>query len=82
MLAAANADNDDGANSKNNIFTVKCKKSYIPVVILTAKDNPKLPKFLVKNLKDQYKYIGIKIKQKLKIKMWQMIVDIIKLCKG
>ena len=48
MLAAANADNDDGANSKNNIFTVKYTKSYIPVVILTAKDNQKLSKLLSK----------------------------------
>ena len=48
VFGAANADNDDGANSKNNFFTVKCTKSYIPVVILTAKDNQKLSKHLSK----------------------------------
>ena len=48
VLGAANSDNDDGANSKNIIFTVKYTKSYIPVVILTAKDNQKLSKFLSK----------------------------------
>ena len=46
MIRAANAYNDDGANSKNIIFAVKHTKSYIPVAILTAKDNQKLSTFL------------------------------------
>ena len=48
VLGAANADNDDGANSKNIIFILKHTKSYIPVVILTSKDNQNLSKFLSK----------------------------------
>ena len=44
VLYAANADNDGGDNSKNIIFTVEYTKSYIPVVILIAKDNQKLSK--------------------------------------
>ena len=46
VIRAANAYNDDGANSKNIIFAVKHTKSYIPVAILTAKDNQKLSTFL------------------------------------
>ena len=48
VLYAANADNDGGDNSKNIVFTVKYTKSYIPVVILIAKDNQKLSKLLSK----------------------------------
>ena len=48
VLYAANADNDDGDNSQNIIFTVKYTKLYIPIVILIAKDNQKLSKFLSK----------------------------------
>ena len=46
VLGATNAYKDDGANSKNIIFSVKYTESYIPVVILTAKDNQKLSTFL------------------------------------
>ena len=48
MIGAANADNDDDANSKNIFFTVKYIQSHIPLVISTAKDNKKLSKLLSK----------------------------------
>ena len=48
VLGAANADNDDGANSKNIVFTVKYTHSHIPFVISTAKGNQKLSKLLSK----------------------------------
>ena len=44
VIGAVNADNDDDANSKNIVFTVKYMQSHIPVVISTAKDNQKLSK--------------------------------------
>ena len=39
-MSAAGADNDN-ANSNNIIFTIKETKLYVPVVILSAKDNQK-----------------------------------------
>ena len=48
ILGAANADNGNGANSNNSIFTKKYTKLYVPVVILLAKDNQKLSKLLSK----------------------------------
>ena len=48
VLGAANADNGDGANSKNIVFTVKYTQSRIPVIISTAKDDQKLSKPLSK----------------------------------
>ena len=52
----------------------KRKKSYVPVVTLSATDNQKLLKRLSKGLKDQV--IGINIKQKRGIKIQQMNIDI------
>ena len=51
VFPAANADNDDGANSSNIIFTIKDPKLYVPLVTLSAKDNQKLSKLLRKGLK-------------------------------
>ena len=47
VLGSANADDDDGANSNNIIFTIK-DKLYVLVVTLSAEDNQKLSKFLSK----------------------------------
>ena len=47
VLSATGADNND-ANSKNIIFTIKETKLYVPVVTFSAKDNQKLSKFLSK----------------------------------
>ena len=46
VLTAAGADNDH--TNPNNIFTIKGKKLYVPVVTLAAKDNQKLSKPLTK----------------------------------
>ena len=45
VLSAAGTDNID-ANPNNIIFTIKDTKLYVPVVILSAKDNQKLSKLL------------------------------------
>ena len=45
VLAAAGVENNN-AGSNNNIFTIKDIKLYVLVVILYAKDNEKLSKFL------------------------------------
>ena len=47
ILCAAGA-NDNDANSKDVIFTVKDTKLYVPVVTLSARDNQKLSKLLSK----------------------------------
>ena len=43
MLAAAGADNAN-ADSNDITFTIKDTKLYVPVIILSAKDNQKLSK--------------------------------------
>ena len=45
VLSATGTDNID-ANPNNIIFTIKDTKLYVPVVILSAKDNQKLSKLL------------------------------------
>ena len=71
-MTAAGADNVN-ANPNNNIFTIKDKKLYVPVVTLSARDSKKLSKLLRKDLKDQF--TGMNIKQKVRIKI-QMNIDI------
>ena len=51
-------DNVD-SNNDNIIFITKDTKLYVPVVTLSARDNQK---FLVKNLKDQFTEMNIKLK--------------------
>ena len=46
-LAGAGVENDN-ADSNNNNFTIEDTKLYLPVVILSAKDNQKLSKLLSK----------------------------------
>ena len=51
LSAAGNDVNDnvnDDANSNNIIFTIKDTKLYVPVVILSTRDNQKLSKLLSK----------------------------------
>ena len=64
VFSAARADNGNVNNDDNNIFTIKDKKLYALVVTLSARDN----------LKDQF--IVMIIKQRLRIKIPQMCLDI------
>ena len=64
-------DNENTNETPNNIiFTVKDTKLHVSVVTLSAKDNQKLSKL---QSKDQF--LGINIKQKVRIKIPQMIMD-------
>ena len=48
-LFVASTDNANGNNDDDNIiFTIKDTKSYVPVVVLLARDNQKLLKLLSK----------------------------------
>ena len=71
VLSAAGNDNDNDDYGKKIIFTIKDTKLYVPVVTLSARDNQN---FLAKDLKDQF--IGMNIKQKARIKIRQMSLDI------
>ena len=73
VLSAAGNDNANG-NDYYFIFTSKDTKLYVPVVTLSPRDNQNQQNFLAKNLKDQF--IEINIKQKVKIKIQQMSIDI------
>ena len=72
---------NDNANvdSNNIIFTIKGAKLYIPVVILSGKDNQKLLNLLAKDQK--YQFLGMNVKQKMRIKIEQTSTDVLlKLC--
>ena len=57
------------------IFTITGTKSYVPVVTLSERDNQKSHQnFLANDLKDQF--IGMNIKQTMRMKMRPMIIDI------
>ena len=73
-MPAVGPDNADNIDSKNIIFTIKDTKLYVPVITLLARDNKKLSKILAKDLKDQF--IGTNKKQKVRIKIRQMNLDI------
>ena len=45
VLAAAENDNTD-ANPNNVIFTIKDTNPYVSIIVLSAKDNQKLLKYL------------------------------------
>ena len=49
ILSAGSNDNPD-INRKNIIFIIKDTKLYVPVVALSAKDNRKLSKLLIKGI--------------------------------
>ena len=64
-------DNENTNETPNNIiFTVKDTKLHVSVVTLSAKDNQKLSKLLSKD-----QFLGINIKQKVRIEIPQMIMD-------
>ena len=67
-------DNTNG-NRRRIILNVKDTKLYLPVVVLSAKGNQNYQNFLTKDLKDQI--IGVNIKQKVRIKLQQMSIDIL-----
>ena len=73
-MPAVGPDNADNIDYKNIIFTIKDTKLYVPVITLLARDNKKLSKILAKDLKDQF--IGTNKKQKVRIKIRQMNLDI------
>ena len=52
----------------------KTTKLHVPVVTLSAKDNQKLSKLLSKGF--DRRFTGMNIKQKLRIKIQQMSIDI------
>ena len=51
VLSAASTDNINNTNSNNINFTMKDTKLYVPVVILSVRDNQKLLKLLSKGFK-------------------------------
>ena len=73
ILAAAGAVNLN-VDSDNIIFTINDTKLYVPVAILSARDNQNYQNFLLKELKGQV--IGMNINQKVIIKLRQMNIDI------
>ena len=78
-MPTAGVDIDDG--SPNNIIsTIKDTKFYDLVVTLTAREIRNYQNILAKDLKG--KFIGMNTKQKVRIKIQQMNIDIsrMKLC--
>ena len=73
VLSANGNDNDD-ANSNSFTSAVKDTKFYVPIVSLSAKDNQNCQIFLVNGLIDQC--IGMNIKQKVRIKIRGISIDI------
>ena len=71
MSAAGNDNTNDNLN--DIIFAMKNTKLYVPIVTLSARDNQKLSK-LSKGF--ERSFIGMSIKQKVRIKVWQMNIDI------
>ena len=74
VLSANGKDNDE-ANSNNIIFNIKDTKLIVSLVTLSAKDNENYQKSLSKGFKGQC--IGINIKQKVRIKIQQISIDIL-----
>ena len=72
VSSAASADNVHGNSSDSIIY--QRHKLYVPVVNVSARDNQKYQDFLENDLKDQF--IGMNVKQKEMIKIWQINLDI------
>ena len=72
VSSAASADNVNGNASDSFIY--QSHKLYVPVVNVSARDNQKYQNFLENDLKDQF--IGMNVKQKEMIKIWQINLDI------
>ena len=73
-MSAAGTDNPH-VKSNNIIFTVKDGKLCPPVVTLSARNNQKLSKRFSKGFERRL-LIGMNIKQKMRIKIEQMNIDI------
>ena len=67
---SATRTNDADANPDNIIFAVKDTKLYVPVVTLSERNNQILSKLFSKDLNNQF--IGMSIKQKVRIKTRQI----------
>ena len=74
-VLASNGYNNTNANRNNTIFTIKDTKLYVPVIILSVKTIKNYQNFSAKNLKDQC--VEMNIKQKVRIRIRQMSIDII-----
>ena len=74
VLSVFAAPNDDNTNPDPNniIFTIKDIKLYVPAVTLFGKE--KCQNFLPKDLIDWC--VGVNIKQKVRLKMFYMSIDI------
>ena len=72
VSSAASSDNVNGNASDSIIY--QRHKLYVPVVNVSARDNQKYQNFLENDLKDQF--IGMNVKQKEMIKIWQINLDI------
>ena len=72
-MSAAGNDNTN-ANPNNFIFTIKDTKLYVPVVLYHQETIKNYQNVLVKDSKDQF--IGMNIKQKVRMKIQQMNIDI------
>ena len=68
-MSATRTNNAD-ANPDNIIFAVKDTKLYVPVVTLSERNNQILSKSFSKDLNNQF--IGMNIKQKVRIKTRQI----------
>ena len=71
VLSIAGTDNANGNDDDNVVSNIKDTELYLPVFTLSARDNQN---FLEKDLKDQF--IGMNIKQKVKIKLRETNLDI------
>ena len=76
MSAAGNDNSIDENINANIIFTIKDTKLYVPVVTLSARDNRKLSKILSKGFERSVYWNECKTKQKVRIKMQQMNINI------
>ena len=66
LLSAAGSDNVNNIDSNNIIFTIKDTKFYVPVVTLSARDNQKLSKLLIKGFERLVYWNEYKTKSEIK----------------
>ena len=66
--------NDNDANSNEITFTIKDTELYMAVIKKHQKTIENYQSLLVKDLKDNF--IGMNIKEKVRIEIWQMTIDI------
>ena len=65
VLTSAGVQNDNG-DSNNIVFTIKYTKLYVPIVTLSAKDNPKLSKLFSKGFERSVYWDEYEIKKENK----------------